>query len=202
MATLPYNPPAMNAMGFNTINTITGQTYCLTSATPCTIYAAINGEYIALAHTESGQALFIAPGTQVYSDTPCHITKCFKAAALSAVGSGDNGNAHGDPVKNIADNTPHLPMSHHLWYLLDNPLTELTLLPVTPMPQQHRVVETHLLFSPSAPLSPGWLRTRDGVLLTWLYGEPTFSNGYTYELLLTQRSEAHITACVTAITAN
>lgn len=189
----------MNDMGFITINTVTGQTYCLTSAKPCTIYADIDSERLAIAHTECGQALFIAPGAHVYSDTPCHITKCFKGAALSAVGSSTEGTT-GDPVKSITGDTLNLPMYHHMWYLLGDKLAELTMDIMAPMPQQNRVVETHLLFTPAENHQPGWLRTQEGVMLTWLYGEPTFSSGYTYELLLTQRSEAHITVCVTAIT--
>lgn len=189
------NAPTMTTERIHTFNTVAGQTYCITAKTPCTIYADIKGEPIPLTSTQGGQAFFVAPGKEVYADAPCAFTKCFKGAAPTAQGSGGNNTAY--PYVTITDTGAVYPMAHLTWYRMEGNLTQIVF---APQENPQGIVETVLLLTPQNDSETGWLQTTEGNSVIWVYGEMLPKFGYTYEILLTQRSQTEITAYVTAVT--
>lgn len=145
--------------------------------------------------TEGGQAFFVAPCQEVYADAPCVFTKCFKGAAPTAQGSGEN--TAGYPLTFVPGTTPVCMMRHHTWYRCSGEISRFRIVPQVPA---KGLIETGLLLAPQNDLEPDWLFSAGETSVSWAYGEALPKFGYTYEIILTQRGETEITACVTAIT--
>lgn len=171
------------------IETIVGQSYCITTDIPCTALAEVKGRLMPLVRVLKGQGIFIAPAETVYLTADALVTKSFKGAAPAVQGGGNNeiemmpqGSAEG----------ANCYMSNGSWQVAPGETTEVHI--ITNSLQAGCTASMVLEVKPEGVVMPdGWLhaQTEEGenVTVRWIAGEPTFpASGLTYIIGLTQRT--------------
>lgn len=185
----------MDTTNLHPVETIIGQSYCITTDIPCTVLAELKGRAMPLLRVLKGQGIFIAPTPMVYLTADAHITKSFKGAAPAVQGGGD---------KEITEPDEDAPkhctceMAHQRWAVLPRSIDSVKMV-INPM-DEFAVSSMVLEIAPSELVMPtGWLtaQTEDGtpVTIRWIAGEPTLpATGLHYIIGLTQRTPTLILA--------
>lgn len=185
----------MDTSTLNPIETVIGQSYCITTDTPCSVLAKLNGRMMTLLHVRKGQAVFIAPSATVFLTADAHVTKSFKGAAPSVQGGGEYEIARAGEV---SPGHCVCEMSSQTWAQIAGGADSVCL--VTDASAEEEACSMILELAPEGVVMPtGWLtaQTSDGTpaQVRWIAAEPTLpASGLHYIIGLTQRTPTLVLA--------
>lgn len=178
-----YNEAPTMMITDNVYSTIPGQTYCLTSAEPCSVNADIEGETVTLLSIEGGQGTFIAPAKTVSLTGSGSLVHCFKGAASAVQGGGAKEHSGAERIAFVEGESPQVVMQHSVWLQLKADVKRLSIVPAA----KNYAYSMQLLLAPATDMQTGWLTSIDPALpVYWPYGEPQFFAGFRYCVTLVQ----------------
>lgn len=185
----------MDTTNLHPVETIIGQSYCITTDIPCTVLAELKGRAVPLVRVLKGQGIFIAPTPMVYLTADAHITKSFKGAAPAVQGGGHH---EIETVQMLDHEGACCYLSNESWQTTQEGATAVCV--ITNSMEAQRAASMVLEIKPTDVVLPeGWLtaKTESGtpVAIRWIAGEPTLpATGLTYIIGLTQRTPTLILA--------
>lgn len=173
-----------------TNTTSTARVYLVTSPEPCSASLIQGANTITWdLLSEGGQTtVIVPPGATLNLSAPAaHLTilpETFMSAPAENHGSSGGRAAHSSGITPtmVEAETPNLHLIHDAWYELNAQTKSCALTPS----EKARIIQTHLILAPAAPMPGGWLTAAEGAVVRWPFGEIAMPAGWSYIITLVQ----------------